>query len=98
MFTLAVLSLVLTAVNNSDAFQDADFPSSFSFLVAAGAGIHLCFQTSFLLWLLTGPYLHLLVSLHYISRKIKKYSTKLLIFWNDKKYLVQHFELVYVLP
>jgi len=62
-------------------FQDADLPSSFTFLVAAGAGIHLRFQMIFLLWLLTGPYLHLLVShLHYVSRKIKKYSTKLLTF------------------
>jgi len=60
------------------------------------AGIHSRFQMISLLWLLTGPYLHLLVShLHYISRKTKKkYSTKLLTFWNDKKYFVQRFELV----
>jgi hypothetical protein len=71
-------------------FQDADLPSSFSFFVAAGAGIH----SNFLLWLLTGPYLHLLLShFHYLTRKIK-YSTKLLTFWNDKKYFVQRFELV----
>jgi len=43
---------------------------------------------------LTGSYLHLLVShLHYVSIKNKKYSTKLLTFWNDK-YFVQRFELV----
>jgi len=76
--------------------QDTDLPSSFSFLVATGAGIHSRFQMILLLWLLTGPYLHLLVShLHYVSIKNKKkYSTKLLTFWNDKKYFVQRFELV----
>ena len=74
-------------------FQDADLPSSFSFLVAARAGIHSRFQMIFLLWLLTGPYLHLLMSrLHYVPRK-KKNSTKFLTFWNDK-YFVQRFELV----
>jgi len=64
-------------------FQDADLPSSFSFLVATEAGIHWRFQMIFLLWLLTGPYLHFLVShLHYVSikNKKKKYSTKLLTF------------------
>jgi len=31
---------------------------------------------------------------HYLSRKIKKYPTKLLTFWNEKKYFAQRFELV----
>jgi hypothetical protein len=77
-------------------FQDTALASSFSFLVAAGARIHWRFQMIFILWLLTGPYLHLLVShIHYVSIKNKKkYSTKLLTFWNDKEYFVQRFELV----